>query len=66
MLSPEKVQMLKKLQHLEHKWSAGFLTHGGCNVEMLQIEREIKSQRNSIKYQDVQENLSASSLQQSA
>jgi|TARA_B110000977_G_C11067367_1_gene488284 hypothetical protein len=33
---------------------------------MLQIEREIKSQRNTIKHQDVQENLSASSLQQSA
>ena len=66
MLSPEKVQMLKKLQHLEHKWSAGFLIYGGCNVEMLQIEREIKSQRNTIKHQDVQENLSASSLQQSA
>ena len=49
--------MLKKLQHLEHKWSAGFMTHGGCNVEMLQIEREIKSQRNTIKHQDVQEKL---------
>tara|TARA_R110001583_G_scaffold9583_2_gene45360 strand:- start:212 stop:325 length:114 start_codon:yes stop_codon:yes gene_type:complete len=33
------------------------MTHGGCNVEMLQIEREIKSQRNTIKHQDVQEKL---------
>jgi len=66
MLSPQKVEMLKKLQHLEHKWSAGFLTHGGCNVEMLKIERDIRSTRNSIKYQDVQENLNASRIQQSA
>ena len=37
------------------------MTHGGCNTEMLKIEADIKSTRNSLKYQDVQENLAAAS-----
>tara|TARA_R110001592_G_scaffold65654_3_gene201405 strand:+ start:9187 stop:9345 length:159 start_codon:yes stop_codon:yes gene_type:complete len=52
---------LKKLQHLEHRWSAELMTHGGCNTEMLKIESDIKSTRNSLKYQDVQENLAQAS-----
>jgi len=65
-MSPEKIEMLKQLQHLEHKWSAILMTNGGCNVDMLKIENDIKSKRNLIKHQDVQENLNASKLQQSA
>tara|TARA_R100001369_G_scaffold86627_1_gene121279 strand:- start:2308 stop:2436 length:129 start_codon:yes stop_codon:yes gene_type:complete len=42
------------------------MTNGGCNVDMLKIENDIKSKRNLIKHQDVQENLNASKLQQSA
>tara|TARA_R100001086_G_scaffold179523_2_gene99599 strand:- start:310 stop:462 length:153 start_codon:yes stop_codon:yes gene_type:complete len=48
---------LKKLQHLEHKWSAQLMTNGCCTVDMLKIESDIKSTRNGLKYQDVQENL---------
>tara|TARA_R100000278_G_C5415402_1_gene144687 strand:- start:499 stop:657 length:159 start_codon:yes stop_codon:yes gene_type:complete len=51
---------LKKLQHLEHKWSSELLTHGGVHTGMTKIESDIKSVRNQIKYQDVQENLLAS------
>lgn len=59
MLSPEKVQLLKKVQHLEHKWTAEFLTHGGCTVEMSELDRQIKSVKGQLKFQDVQENLQA-------
>ena len=57
MLSPEKIKLLKELQHLEHKWSAELMTNGGCTVDMLKTEADIKSKRNVIKYQDVQETL---------
>jgi len=60
-MSPKKIELLRKLQHLEHKWSAELMTHGGCNTDMLQIESDIKSTRNSLKYQDVQENLAKAS-----
>ncbi len=60
-MSPKKIELLKKLQHLEHRWSAELMTHGGCNTEMLKIESDIKSTRNSLKYQDVQENLAQAS-----
>jgi hypothetical protein len=56
-MSPKKIELLKQLQHLEHKWSAELMTNGCCTVDMLKIETDIKSTRNSIKYQDVQENL---------
>jgi len=51
--------LLKKLQHKEHAWSASLMTHGGCTTEMLTTESEIKSLRNQLKHQDVQENLAA-------
>ncbi len=56
-MSPQKIELLKKLQHLEHTWSAQLMTNGGCTVDMLKIESGIKATRNSLKYQDVQENL---------
>jgi hypothetical protein len=56
-LSPVKISLLKKLQSLENKWSQDYLELGTCTVEMLKTESDIKSVRNSIKYQDVQENL---------
>ena len=56
-LSPVKISLLKKLQKLENKWSQDYLELGTCTVEMLKTEKDIKSVRNSIKYQDVQENL---------
>ena len=56
-MSPEKIKLLKELQELENKWSTGLMTNGLCTVEMLKIERDIRSKRNTIKYQDVQENL---------
>jgi len=59
-MSPKKIELLKKLQHLEHKWSSELLTHGGVHTGMTKIESDIKSVRNQIKYQDVQENLLAS------
>ena len=58
-MSPEKIKLLKDLQELESKWSTEFLTEGLCTVGMLKIERDIRSKRNEIKYQDVQENLIA-------
>jgi hypothetical protein len=60
-MSPEKIDLLKKLQHLEHKWSSDLMTHGSCTVDMLKTESDIKSVRNMIKYQDIQENLLAAS-----
>jgi len=51
--------LLKKLQHKEHTWSASLMTNGGCTIDMLATESEIKSLRNQLKYQDVQENLAA-------
>lgn len=60
-MSPEKIELLKKLQHLEHKWSAQLMTNGCCTVDMLKIEFDIKVTRNGLKYQDVQENLATAS-----
>ena len=59
-MSPKKLELLKKLQELENKWSSELLTHGGVHTGMTKIEFDIKSTRNEIKYQDVQENLQAS------
>jgi len=59
-MSPKKIELLKKLQELENKWSSELLTHGGVHAGMTKIESDIKSTRNEIKYQDVQENLQAS------
>ena len=56
-MSPEKIKLLKELQELENKWSAGLLTNGNCTVDMLKTERDIRSKRNAINYQDVQETL---------
>ena len=56
-MSPEKIKLLKELQELENKWSADLMTNGLCTVDMLKTERDIRSKRNAIKYQDVQENL---------
>lgn len=61
VMSPEKIKLLKRLQHLEHTWSAKLMDHGGCTTDMLKIESDIKSTRNSLKYQDVQENLAQAS-----
>ena len=58
-MGPEKIKLLKELKQLENKWSTDFLDHGPCTVEMLKTERDIRSKRNEIKYQDVQENLAA-------
>ena len=58
-MSPKKLELLKKLQELENKWSSEFMTHGGVHTGMTKIESDIKSTRNEIKYQDVQENLQA-------
>ena len=58
-MSPEKIKLLKELQELENKWSADLMTNGLCTVDMLKIESDIRSKRNAIKYQDVQENLAA-------
>ena len=59
-MSPKKIELLKKLQELENKWSSELMTHGGVHTGMTKIEFDIKSTRNEIKYQDVQENLQAS------
>ena len=56
-MSPEKIKLLKELQELENKWSTGLFTNGICTFDMLKTERDIRSKRNEIKYQDVQENL---------
>ena len=56
-MSPEKIKLLKELKQLENKWSTDFLDKGLCTVDMLKIERDIRSKRNAIKYQDLQENL---------
>ena len=60
-MSPEKIKLLKELQELENKWSTSLMTNGLCTVDMLKTERDIRSKRNAIKYQDVQENLAAAS-----
>ena len=60
-MSPEKIKLLKELQELENKWSADLMTNGLCTVDMLKTERDIRSKRNAIKYQGVQENLAAAS-----
>jgi len=51
--------LLKKLQHKEHTWSASLMTNGICTTDMLKTESEIKSLRNELKHQDVQELLAA-------
>ena len=56
-MSPEKIKLLKELQELENRWSTSLMTNGLCTVDMLKTERDIRSKRNAIKYQDVQENL---------
>ena len=58
-MSPKKIELLKKLQELENKWSSELMTHGGVHTGMTKIESDIRSKRNAIKYQDVQENLQA-------
>jgi len=58
-MSPKKIELLKKLQELENKWSSELMTHGGVHTGMTKSESDIKSTRNEIKYQDVQENLQA-------
>lgn len=35
------------------------MSQGGCSVDMLEVEKDIRSKRNAIKYQDVQEHLNA-------
>ena len=60
-MSPEKIKLLKELQELENKWSSELMTHGGVHIGMIQIESDIRSKRNAIKYQDVQENLQSAS-----
>ena len=60
-MSPEKIKLLKELKQLENKWSTDFLDKGLCTVDMLKIERDIRSKRNAIKYQDVQETLALAS-----
>ena len=59
-MSPEKIKLLKELQALENRWTSELLTHGGVHTVMTKIESDIRSKRNEIKYQDVQENLRAS------
>ena len=58
-MSPEKVRLLNKLNNLNAKWSNDYLVKGSVGVDMVKTEREIKSTRNAIKYEDVQENLRA-------
>ncbi len=58
-MSPDKIKLLKELQQLENKWSTDLMTKGLCTVDMLKTESDIKSKRNAIKYQDVQETLAA-------
>jgi hypothetical protein len=58
-MSPEKVRLLNKLNNLNAKWSNDYLVKGSVGVDMVKTEREIRSTRNAIKYQDVQENLRA-------
>ena len=60
-MSPEKIKLLKELKQLENKWSTDLMTFGLCTVDMLAIERDIRSKRNAIKYQDVQETLALAS-----
>jgi hypothetical protein len=35
------------------------MTNGSCTVEMLRTENDIRSVRNQIKYQDIEESLQA-------
>ena len=58
-MSPEKVRLLNKLNNLNAKWSNDYLVKGSVGVDMVKTEREIRSTRNAIKYEDVQENLRA-------
>ena len=56
----EKIRLLNKLNNLNAKWSNDYLKNqGSVNVTMVQTERDIRSTRNAIKYEDVQENLRA-------
>ena len=59
-MSPEKIRLLNKLNNLNAKWSNDYLNNiGSVDVEMVNTERDIRSTRNAIKYEDVQENLRA-------
>ena len=59
-MSPEKIRLLNKLNNLNAKWSNDYLINkGSVGVDMVKTEREIRSTRNAIKYEDVQENLRA-------
>ena len=59
-MSQEKIRLLNKLNNLNAKWSNDYLKNqGSVGVDMVKTEREIKSTRNAIKYEDVQENLRA-------
>ena len=42
-MSPEKIKLLKELKQLENKWTTDFLDKGLCTVDMLKIERDIRS-----------------------
>jgi hypothetical protein len=57
LMSPEKRKLLVKLQKLENQWSSDLILNGRVTVEMHKTETDIKSTRNTIKYQDIQENL---------
>ena len=50
-MSPEKIKLLKELQELENKWSAGLLTNGNCTVDMLKLKEILdqKEMRSNIK-----------------
>ena len=58
LMSPEKRKLLVKLQKLENQCSSDLILNGRVTVEMHKTETDIRSTRNTIKYQDIQENLS--------
>ena len=57
LMSPEKRKLLVKLQKLENQWSSDLILNGRVTVYMHKTETDIRSTRNTIKYQDIQENL---------
>jgi hypothetical protein len=36
-MSPKKIELLKKLQELENKWSSELMTHGGVHTGMTKL-----------------------------
>jgi hypothetical protein len=56
-MSPEKRKLLVELQKLENQWSSDLILNGRVTVEMHKTETDIKATRNTLKYQDIQENL---------